>query len=385
MQIKNKLHLKIIIITFILFIIIFFTGCIEEIQKITDKNDKETEITQDNPSILPNWRDGDYHDYYKTTQMLNDLNDKYPDLTNVFSIGKSVLDRDIWCIRITNENNFNEKYSCLIDGCIHGNEWEAGEACLYIAEFLLINSDNNKTVELILNTSEIYIVPLLNPDGRQANTRWNENGIDLNRNYNVHFGRLRSDNFPLGKILGRIKIPYIYRPLKKSIATNSGRYPFSEPETRAIKNFMKSIQRYSFYINCHTATHNFGAPGTISFKPEFIVSEHERKVLNTAIDWVEDNTEYSGIFGEKFKYSGIGCAMDWVFFKYRIPSFTFELLSRDYEPWLDQGKHDNLVHWMKTGLPVFMYLLVNIENLNNWETPDIQPSLPEGVPPSLLK
>jgi len=61
------------------------------------------------------------------------------------------------------------------------------------------------------------------------------------------------------------------------------------------------------------------------------------------------------------------------------------LLNKDYEPWLGHGKHDNLVHWMKTGLPVFMYLLVNIEKLYNWETPDIQPPLPEGVPPEPLK
>jgi hypothetical protein len=381
MHIRVISKLKVIVITCILLTVILSTGCIEEIQIITDKNDKEADLSLDNPSILPNWRDGDYHDYYATTQTLNDLNDKYPELTNVFSIGKSVLDRDIWCIRITNEYSNNEKYSCLIDGCIHGNEWDAGEACLYIAEFLLINFDSNKTVEHILNTSEIYIVPLLNPDGRQANTRWNENGIDLNRNYNVHFGRLRSDNYPLGKLFGRIKIPYLYRPLKKSIATNCGRYPFSEPETSAIKNFMKSLQRYSFYLNCHTATHNFGAPGVISYKPEFTVTNLERDILNTAIDWVDDNTEYSGISGENFKYSGIGCAMDWVFFKYRIPSFTFELLNRDYEPWLEQGKHDNLVHWMKTGLPVFMYLLVNIKNLHDWDIPDIQPPLPDGVPP----
>lgn len=383
MQNRRITNLKIIALTGILLIVIFSTGCIEEIQIIAEK-EKESESLQDYPSILPDWRDGDYHDYYKTIQMLNDFNDKYPQLTNVFSIGKSVLDRDIWCIRITNENNNNDKYSCFIDGCIHGNEWEAGEACLYFAEFLLINFNDNKTVEGILNASEIYIVPLLNPDGRQANMRWNENGIDLNRNYNVHFGRLRSDNYPLGKLFGRIKIPYIYRPLKKSIATNCGRYPFSEPETKAVRNFMKSLHRYSFYLACHTATHNFGAPGVISYKPEFTVSNLERNILNTVIDWVDDNTEYSGIPGEDFRYSGIGCAMDWVFLKYRIPSFTFELLSIDYEPWLDQGKHDNLVHWMKTGLPVFMYLLVNIENLNNWDIPDINPSIPEGVPPNPL-
>jgi len=40
---------------------------------------------------------------------------------------------------------------------------------------------------------------------------------------------------------------------------------------------------------------------------------------------------------------------------------------------------------MKTTLPVFMYLLVNIEHLHDWEIPDIQPSLPEGVPPPPLQ
>ena len=81
----------------------------------------------DQPSILPDWEDGDYHDYYGTIQMLNDLNDKFPDLTNVFSIGKSVLGRDIWCIKVTNENSDEIKSSCLIDGRIRGSEWEAGD------------------------------------------------------------------------------------------------------------------------------------------------------------------------------------------------------------------------------------------------------------------
>jgi hypothetical protein len=31
-----------------------------------------------------------------------------------------------------------------------------------------------------------------------------------------------------------------------------------------------------------------------------------------------------------------------------------------------------------------MYLLVNIDNLCQWRTPDIQPDLPEGVPPEPL-
>jgi len=76
--------------------------------------------------------------------LLQEFQVNYPDLVNVFSIGESVLGKEIWCIRITNEKNTDDKFSCLIDGCIHGVEWESGEACLYLAEYLLINFDNNE-------------------------------------------------------------------------------------------------------------------------------------------------------------------------------------------------------------------------------------------------
>lgn len=83
-------------------------------------------------------------------------------------------------------------------------------------------------------------------------------------------------------------------------------------------------------------------------------------------------------------YKASGEETDWCFKEFCIPSFTFEILSADYEPFEGGGKHDNLVHWMQTTLPVFMYLLVNIDNLRLWRTPDIQPLLPEGVPPEPL-
>jgi murein tripeptide amidase MpaA len=168
------------------------------------------EVEGDCPSKLPEWKDGEYHDYEETLLKLHNFSENYPDLVDMFSIGKSVQGRNIWCIRITNEKNIHDKYSCLISGCMHGNEWKGGEVCLYFADFLLINYDTNETVKNILNISEIYLIPLLNPDGREADTRWNANGIDLNRNFDVHFGRLRSYNYPLGKLFSIIKIPYIY-------------------------------------------------------------------------------------------------------------------------------------------------------------------------------
>jgi hypothetical protein len=83
-------------------------------------------------------------------------------------------------------------------------------------------------------------------------------------------------------------------------------------------------------------------------------------------------------------YKASGSSSDWCFKEFRIPTFGFEILSPVYDPGLGEGKHDHLVHWMETTLPVFMYLLVNIDNLRQWRTPDIQPLLPKGVPPEPL-
>ena len=377
-------------------LIVTFSGCIENEQKSEEKALSVPEVKLDQPSILPAWKDGEYHDYYGTMDLLNEFQINYPDLVNIFSIGESVLGKDIWCIRITNESNTKSKSSCLIDGCIHGCEWEAGEACLYLSDYLLINFNKNDTVTNILDSSEIYIVPLLNPDGRQKDDRFNENGIDLNRNFDIDFGRIRGGAMPLGKLFGRIKIPYVETTrLNKwflnfpMFLTNSGRRQFSEPESQALRDFTKELYDFSFYVNCHTAAHCIIGPW-IAFKPPFEMTQHEIDIMSYVGDWVEKNTEYESYrVGERMVHQGdtwycSGSSFDWIFKENHIPSFGFEILSEDYEMWMGQGKHDSLVHWMKTTLPVFIYLLVNIENLHNWEIPDIQPLLPEGVSPEPL-
>jgi hypothetical protein len=380
-------------IAIILLISMLFKPASTEIKPVKSVSQTTLITSLDETLILPDWRDDEYHDYAGTTQMLDSFNSEYPKLVDVFSIGQSVQKRDIWCIKITNEQNKNSKYSCVIDGCIHGCEWEAGEACLYLANYLLINYGSNDTISKILNNTEVYIIPLVNPDGREKDERWNDNGIDLNRNFDVHFGRIRGGSIPLGKILGIIKISYIERPkiietlgLDKYIPnkywTNSGRYAFSEPETKALSDFMKTLRSsLSFYLNCHTAMHGVTPVVNVDYKPEYIASQQEKKVYNFAEDWIGENTEYLSCHVDDVSFPGAGFAHHWVFKEFRIPSFCFEMLSTDYEPMWGGGRHDHLTHWMKTTLPVFMYLLVNAENLYNWETPENVPVLPEDVPP----
>jgi hypothetical protein len=148
---------------------------------------------------------------------------------------------------------------------------------------------------------------------------------------------------------------------------------------------MKSLNHgdFSFYVNCHTATHDVITPWVV-FKPPFEMKQKEKDVFNYVLNWVEENTEYEA-YREGPGNAG-GVAMDWCFQEFRIPSFVLEVLSLDYECFLTgEVRHDHLVHWMKTTLPFFMYLLVNIDNLRQWQTPDIQPPLPDGIPPEPLQ
>ena len=41
-----------------------FSGCIEEGQNSKNEDILPPELILDQPSILPDWKDGDYHDYY---------------------------------------------------------------------------------------------------------------------------------------------------------------------------------------------------------------------------------------------------------------------------------------------------------------------------------
>jgi hypothetical protein len=244
----------------------------------------------------------------------------------------------------------------------------------------------------------VYIVPLVNPDGRQDDYRFNDNGINLNRNFDIDFGRIRGGAIPLGKLFGRIKIPYIpfdwereFTLLHKLFPSfplwfeNCGRRPFSEPETQALRDLMRELENndFSFYVNCHTAGLMFFSPWD-AFKPPFEIPKQEQYIYDYVTEWIAKNTEYKKGENKGNSYC-CGSAPDWCFKEFRIPSFAVDFLPLDYDPGDGGGKHDNLVYCMETTIPVFMYLLVNIDNLRQWKTPDIQPSLPNGVPPVPLK
>jgi hypothetical protein len=106
-----------------------------------------------------------YHNYAEITTILSALNDTYSYIVDVFSIGKSWHDLDIYCVRLTNESNIEPKPEVLFVGYHHAQEQISAELPLYYVVDAATNFGLDENVTTLLNTREIYVIVALNVDG----------------------------------------------------------------------------------------------------------------------------------------------------------------------------------------------------------------------------
>ncbi|KAB7496908.1 putative metallocarboxypeptidase A [Armadillidium nasatum] len=118
------------------------------------------------------------------------------DYATLKSIGKTVEKRDIWQLKI-----FSWK-------------WITGATCIYGINLLSTSYGSNPKVTALLDKYDVYIIPIMNPDGYAytwSNDRlWRKNrnkykgakcsGVDLNRNFDDHFGGKGSSGIPCSQI-----------------------------------------------------------------------------------------------------------------------------------------------------------------------------------------
>ncbi|VDN58650.1 unnamed protein product [Dracunculus medinensis] len=125
---------------------------------------------------------------------MKSLHSQYPDITYLYSIGKSVQRRDLLVLAISTDPSQHTpgKPEFKFIGNIHGNEVTGRELLLNLAESLLMNYGRNIYLTKIVNMTRIHILPSMNPDGHKraiegdyngVKGRFNTNGVDLNRNF----------------------------------------------------------------------------------------------------------------------------------------------------------------------------------------------------------
>jgi hypothetical protein len=205
------------------------------------------------------WRLGGMGGHMRYEEMIAQIDSMRLLFPNLIS-AKSPIDttktregRQIWFVRISDNPNSSEpsEPQGLFSAIHHAREPVSMHQLLFYMWYLLENYSTQPDIKNLVDNTELYFVPCLNPDGYIFNQTnfpngggmWRKNrrdnqdgsfGVDLNRNYGYNWG---FDDF------GSSPDP--------DFDTYRGDEPFSEPETRAMKAFCER-QNFILAQNYHT-------------------------------------------------------------------------------------------------------------------------------------
>ena len=180
-----------------------------------------------------------------------------PDITKLVVIGQTVQGQDIIALKVSNkasEKRDGSKPATLFVSAQHAREWITPEMNRRLAHYVVDNYRTDQQIKRLVNTTELWFVPVANPDGYdftfQPDQRlWRKNladnnqdglitgvdGVDPNRNYATKWGY---DNEGSSDFF--------------TSETYRGPSPQSEPETRALDGLMARVG-FEFLINYHSA------------------------------------------------------------------------------------------------------------------------------------
>ncbi|XP_063365425.1 carboxypeptidase B-like isoform X1 [Cydia amplana] len=225
---------------------ISFEVIIEDLQKRIDEENpplspEELEL-HDRRGHRMTWKQ--YHRLEDIHGFMEYLAKTYPTLISTKSIGKSHEGRDLKMLRISDGKPTNK--AVFIDGGIHAREWISPATVTYFINQFAENFDEES--DDIKNT-DWYFLPVVNPDGYEythtTDRLWRKNrkpsnlarvcsGTDLNRNFGYRWGGKGASSNPCSE-------------------TFRGRTAFSEPESKALADFIKaSGTNFSAYLTYHS-------------------------------------------------------------------------------------------------------------------------------------
>ena len=247
-------------------------------------------------------------------------------------------------VNFTSINNTNEtimnnplynKSGIFFNGMHHGKEPVSMMMNIYLILHLL--SLPKEYLHLFLSSTNIYFLPVVNIDAYKYNTlnykdnqyssvrknrRVHKNvtcsinniGVDLNRNYDFFFGYKNDGSSG--------------SPCREDYR---GEYPFSEPETNNIKNFVDSHPNIKIVFNYHTYGNLIITPfNYLNYNSSLKIIKEEyplhykmyedfRKEAKFPVNFLFGNADNT------IKYKSNGEATDWFLGKKKILSFSPEL------------------------------------------------------------
>lgn len=305
---------------------------------------------------------GLYHTYQEMTDLLQDLEENHSDIMSLTSLGTTYEEREIWMVKLSDNVDEDENESeVLLMGAHHGNEKPSYEVLIYFIQHIVENYSKENTdddgdgqvnedpidgvdndedglvdedpsedrVRDVTNNTEIYIIPMVNPDGVEAGTRKNRApnygpfgfkreitsyGVDLNRNYGYRwFFLFLFPRYYQGATDYRDNSP-VYR----------GERPFCEAETKAIKQLVKAHD-IEICLTYHTYGKLILYPWGYTELPA-----KDKQLFESIGEDIKKINKYT-LSQSVYLYPTIGDACDWLYGRKGIIPYTIEL-GKSYAP-----------------------------------------------------
>lgn len=263
----------------------------------------------------------DYHDPTQAAAALTALEAAHPTLAKVVTIGTTGGGRPIQALKISDDVAVDEPQEgeVVFIGAHHAREWLTVEMSLYLAEYLLDHYAIDPALKADMDSLQIWIVPISNPDGvahtwDPAGYRyWRKNrrdngdgtyGVDLNRNWGFGWG------------LDGGSSPYT------SDDTYRGPTAFSELETSGLRDFLLGLHNLKAFLSYHTFSELFLRPWSYTAvdppgeQTLHAVADREIALLATI---------HGHTYGESIWYTSSGETTDYLWGVLRTAAFTTEM------------------------------------------------------------
>ncbi|XP_013170612.1 PREDICTED: zinc carboxypeptidase-like [Papilio xuthus] len=315
---------------------IVYKEIIADLQQVIDDQLKPASRSERSTSFLSfNW--DRYHTLDEIYNWLDQLHVNYPNIVTTVVMGRSVENREIKGIKINYNPNRNNTLIGMIEGTLHAREWIVPATATWIIKEFLTSTDPE--MRALAQNIEWHIFPVVNPDGYvytfTTHRMWRKNrstrnftscastgvhddmsnGVDLNRNFDFAWMEIGASDNPCTN-------------------TFAGPSPFSEPEARAVADYVLMLNnqgRLIYYFGLHSYTQLIVVPYS------HITAEESSKLTNYA-DMYEIaargaeklkerfGTEYRVGVSADIMYPMSGTSFDWVKNVTDVPvSFLIEL------------------------------------------------------------
>tara|TARA_Y100000385_G_scaffold291801_2_gene372515 strand:- start:4490 stop:6925 length:2436 start_codon:yes stop_codon:yes gene_type:complete len=212
---------------------------------------------------------GGFYTYSEMLQELDDMKTQYPNLITTRADIKDPLDTSLphkhqtqegrylqWVKISDNPETSEEESQILYTAIHHAREPASLQQLIFYMWYLLENYDTDTDVKAIIDNTELFFIPIVNPDGYiynettnpfggglwRKNRKDNQNGsygVDLNRNYSY----VTPEGEEVWNTAGTSN--------NTSDNTYAGTMPFSEPESKAVRYFIE-LHEFKIALNNHS-------------------------------------------------------------------------------------------------------------------------------------